>query len=397
MATNWKNNEKRKEKISKTLREKAKKKILPWQIKAIEKREKNLNEYNSFSKICKHCGKIYYKGWTKSGKSDFCSCKCARSFSTSKERENINKKVSKTLKGISTTKGGKVNVLENYLKNPKHCLICGKVLSYEQRKRKTCSEKCKRELIAMTTREKGYYDFMGGYREGSEKSKKGYYKGFYCASTYELAYYIFCIDNGIKIERNKKSFSYTYQGINKKYFPDFKLENELIEIKGFHSDLTDAKVASVDEPIRVLYLEDLEDDMKYVDDTYGVYHKGASNNYYTLYDKVNPNHDYVCSHCGEKFINDKKLKTKYVFCSDECRKRFENSKPISYFSKEWINENTHHFEDFSNIRIDKEKNLYSNKRRFVDGSYEKLKYTIVENKKQYYLYNDMGERVKIRL
>ena len=44
------------------------------------------------------------------------------------------------------------------------------------------------------------------------RGRKGYYKGFYCASTYELAYVIYCLDHNIQIERCKEYFEYEYQG-----------------------------------------------------------------------------------------------------------------------------------------------------------------------------------------
>ena len=72
MNTNWKNNEQRKEKIAKTLREKAILGVLPWQIAAKAKRERQRAEYEATPKVCKNCGKTYYKAWTKSGKSEFC-------------------------------------------------------------------------------------------------------------------------------------------------------------------------------------------------------------------------------------------------------------------------------------------------------------------------------------
>lgn len=73
-------------------------------------------------------------------------------------------------------------------------------------------------------------------------------------------------------------------------------------------------------------------------------------------------------------MSDRKLKTKEVFCSRVCAGKFGRKKNIELFSVEWIKNNTLPFEDFDKVRIDKDRNLYSNKRNFKDNQYEKLNY-----------------------
>lgn len=76
--------------------------------------------------ICEKC-KNEHDGSYGSGR--FCSSTCARSFSTSKKRKEINKKVSLSLKGFRTIPGGKIKLCDygcgqeaNYpLKNGKWC------------------------------------------------------------------------------------------------------------------------------------------------------------------------------------------------------------------------------------------------------------------------------------
>ena len=48
----------------------------------------------------------------------------------------------------------------------------------------------------------------------------------------ELCLYLYCIVNGIDIERHPCSLSYFDGQIKRKYFPDFKINDELVEIKG---------------------------------------------------------------------------------------------------------------------------------------------------------------------
>ena len=58
---------------------------------------------------CEKCGK---KHNGKYGSGRFCSSSCARSFSTSSKREEINKKVSQSLKGYKTIPGGKIKLCD---------------------------------------------------------------------------------------------------------------------------------------------------------------------------------------------------------------------------------------------------------------------------------------------
>lgn len=43
---------------------------------------------------------------------------------------------------------------------------------------------------------------LGGYNPGSGRGKKGWYKGFFCDSSWGLAYIIYCLDHNIDIKRN---------------------------------------------------------------------------------------------------------------------------------------------------------------------------------------------------
>lgn len=168
----------------------------------------------------------------------------------------------------------------------------------------------------------------------------------------------------------------------------------MVEVKGYHTEQVDVKITSVDKPIKVLYFEDLEPMMQYIDKTYDVYHRGKSNNYHTLYDEYKPQYEYVCSHCNKSFTTDRKIKTEEVFCSRECAGRFGRKKKIELFSSEWIKDNTIPFEDFDKIRIDKEKNLYSNRRNFNDGQYEKLNYKEKKGQRLFFLYDENGKKVR---
>lgn len=72
----------------------------------------------------------------------------------------------------------------------------------------------------------------GGYRPGSGIGKSGRYNGIWCDSSWELAFVLWCELKGKRLERNKKWFKYYYDGKIRKYYPDFIVDGEIIEIKG---------------------------------------------------------------------------------------------------------------------------------------------------------------------
>lgn len=122
---------------------------------------------------------------------------------------------------------------------------------------------------------------MGGLREGSGRGKKGRYKGYYCYSTYELVWTIYCLDHNIVFSRCKKYYNYDYKGARRRYYPDYEMEDgTLIELKGYHDELVDIKAHAVtDVPLFILYKEDLQYMFDYVRDNY------SYKNLEELYDK----------------------------------------------------------------------------------------------------------------
>ena len=123
----------------------------------------------------------------------------------------------------------------------------------------------------------------GGLREHAGRGKKGKYKGYYCDSTYELVYIIYCLDHNITIKRNTSIyFEYVHDGRVHKYFPDFIVNNEFVEIKGYHIDTVDLKKQAVEQTgtkIKVLYKQDLQFAFDYVKQNY------TYKNLIDLYDK----------------------------------------------------------------------------------------------------------------
>lgn len=92
----------------------------------------------------------------------------------------------------------------------------------------------------------------GRYIKGSGRGKKGWYKGYWCDSSWELALVIYCLENNITIERNYETYDYVYNGINHKYHPDFLVDGELVEVKGYWTEQTTAKINQCPKQIRIL-------------------------------------------------------------------------------------------------------------------------------------------------
>lgn len=119
---------------------------------------------------------------------------------------------------------------------------------------------------------------IGGYRKGSGRGKKGWYKGYWCDSTWELAFVIYNLDHNIKFERNSEAFEYQYQDTEYRYYPDFIMEDgTYIEIKGYETEQTLEKYKAINKPLKVLKEKDLQYVFDYVVLTYG-------KNYVELYE-----------------------------------------------------------------------------------------------------------------
>ena len=121
---------------------------------------------------------------------------------------------------------------------------------------------------------------IGGLRHGSGRGKQGWYKGYWCDSSWELAYVIWCLEHNIKLQRNKETFEYTYNNQIRKYYPDFILEDgTYVEIKGYYTKQTEEKINAFPKTRTLLLLDkhSIKDYLEYVVDKYG-------KDFYNLYE-----------------------------------------------------------------------------------------------------------------
>lgn len=227
---------------------------------------------------CEVCGKDH-DGTYGSGR--FCSQSCANKIGINIRK---NKHKSDTISKIL------------YDKNPKLCKICGNPIDYHHRfSRLTCSDACNKILCKISansenTKNKIKQSYIehgtkpGGYRKGSGKGKHGWYKGFWCDSSWELAFTIYNIDHNIKFQRYKGYFEYEYKGEKYKYYPDYIMsDGSLVEIKGRH-DVEQWKIKLECIPstivLRVITWKEIQVYLKYVKNKYG-------NDFINLYENKN--------------------------------------------------------------------------------------------------------------
>ncbi len=110
----------------------------------------------------------------------------------------------------------------------------------------------------------------GGYRKNSGVGKQGWYKGYWCDSSWELAFVIYSLEHGINFERNWEKFEYIWNYEKHYYFPDFKLEDgTYIEIKGYFDNKNRAKIESFEKPLIILSEKEIQPMIEYVIKKYG--------------------------------------------------------------------------------------------------------------------------------
>lgn len=165
----------------------------------------------------------------------------------------------------------------------------------------------------------------GGYREGSGRSKSGYYRGIYCGSTYELCWVIHSLDHGIEFVR----FPGKLEKDRVVYYPDFLLADgkTIVETKGYEKEEFVNKKTLVAESFgyRVVVLR--KNDLKYAFDY--VKEKYNTSKFYNLYDSYKPKYEQVCRCCGVVFLTDRLAKSEETFCGRLCagkyRKQLNNT------------------------------------------------------------------------
>jgi len=110
----------------------------------------------------------------------------------------------------------------------------------------------------------------GGYKPGSGRGKQGWYKGYWCDSSWELAYVIYNLEHNIKFKRNNEGFEYEFENKKFKYYPDFILEDgTYVEIKGYLDKKNMAKINSFQNKLIIIDKNSIKEYLNYVIEKYG--------------------------------------------------------------------------------------------------------------------------------
>lgn len=121
---------------------------------------------------------------------------------------------------------------------------------------------------------------LGGYKKWGGNGKRGYYKGIWCDSSYELAWVIFHLDQGTNFVRCKDKFKYFCDGRYRTYLPDFKVGDFWVEIKGYYTNnwVEKSKQFPCPDKLVVLYEKDIQQILDYARSKYG-------KEYWKIYEK----------------------------------------------------------------------------------------------------------------
>lgn len=95
------------------------------------------------------------------------------------------------------------------------------------------SEEVKKKIKDTNIKKYGA-EYFTQTKEYQRKAKKRYtYNDMTFDSSWELAFYIFCVDNGMSVKRYIDGIPYKgHDGSSHMYYPDFEVDGKLYEIKG---------------------------------------------------------------------------------------------------------------------------------------------------------------------
>lgn len=214
-------------------------------IEASTKRIKNIHgDKGEFSVTCAKCSTTFQviefinKFPTKPAY--YCSRSCANSHKPTEYSKN---KVRDTIK----------SKYEYIDKTCEKCENTFKIVKGGKSKRRFCSVSCSKintdEVRASPEYKQKHRDALrgktGGWRNWGGNGKCGTYNGILFQSTWELAWLIYQIDHGNTPTRCELKIPYI-NTVGKKcvYHPDFEMNNEIYEVKGYWSDIAKIKVAA---------------------------------------------------------------------------------------------------------------------------------------------------------
>lgn len=100
-------------------------------------------------------------------------------------------------------------------------------------------------------------------------SYRGWYKGYWCDSSWQLAIIIYCLQHDIQIVRNTKVFPYPWRKGVRYYKPDFIIQGKYVEVKGIMDYCSKKKLSNFHFPIEVITKKDMKKYLDYAIQKYG--------------------------------------------------------------------------------------------------------------------------------
>lgn len=221
----------------------------------ITKSEYYLKYIDNTEPLCKNCGNVCNFLNLQKGFNIYCSCKCANS----NEQKILNWKLNNIKKyGVDNTSkldsvkskhantclekyGAVTNLITDEQKSDtknkliEHYGVDSPVKSkiIQNKMRNTCIKRYGKPAYSQTDE---FKLFMSDYNIKNpilHKTAKYKYNDEYFDSSWEVAYYIWLKDHDINfIYHPKTYFYYEFNGKQKRYEPDFQVNDEFIEIKG---------------------------------------------------------------------------------------------------------------------------------------------------------------------
>jgi len=241
------------------------------------------------------------------GSGKYCSRRCANSRTFSKESRSKKSTANKEYWISELGELEKKKRADNKKVFRLSCVSCSNQFSSSNSGKKTCSEDCRVDLIRQSA--------LRQLRRG--RSHKGTYKGFNLDSTYELAFLIYHLDEGIHIERSKDQIPYTYNGVTRTYNPDFVVDGVIYELKGYMTAQSKIKLITAEElgyNITLIDSTEIQRYIKYVESKYNV-----KNRIQHLYEDIEHRE---CAHCGVEYLP---RHQKQLLCSRVCSGKYRSN------------------------------------------------------------------------
>lgn len=112
----------------------------------------------------------------------------------------------------------------------------------------------------------------GGLRPGSGRGKMGHYKGYYCRSSWELAWVVYQLEHNVIPIQCNEYFEYMIENETHKYYPDFKIGKTYYEIKGAHYNKWEYKKEQFPKDKTLVIIDgkkEIKPYLQYVEEKYG--------------------------------------------------------------------------------------------------------------------------------